>query len=217
MPIAIDDLLIGAGVSAGTGLFSSLFSGDSERTQALKKLRDKINSIQALTRGQIQDDLSSIDRSAKTMVTSTLNQAALSTAGRQNATASILASLAPSLAQARTQRDQQLNDYNRNLPFQKAQMEAGIDSQLDSDTPQQNVMNILGLGMQGALTSTIGRGTVKEEIPQNPWGPQNINTVSTTGMDLTPIPTPDLGSVSQLTLPPVDVFKRLKKLKGKVF
>ncbi|MDP4194806.1 MAG: hypothetical protein Q8940_07145, partial [Bacteroidota bacterium] len=205
MPFAIDDLLIGAGVSAGTGLLSSLFSGDSERTQALKKLRDKINSIQALTRGQIQDDLSSIDRSAKTVVTGTLNQTALSTAGRQNATASILASLAPSLAQARTQRDQQLNDYNRNLPFQKAQMEAGIDSQLDSDTPQQNVMNILGLGLQGALTSTIGRGTAKEEIPQNPWGPQNINTVSTTGMDLTPIPAPDFGSVSQLTLPPVDV------------
>ena len=146
--------LIGGAIGLGTGLLSMLFSGESEQSKAMKDLIAKIKQVQGYSRAEIDNSASQYDKAGQSAIMQTANDIAIGAVGRQNAQNAMVARMVPTVAMMGANRRANMEDYNKNLEIQKLQMEGQAIQGLSQDTPQQNFLTTVGLGIKGFQLGT---------------------------------------------------------------
>ena len=141
--------VVGGAIGLGTGLLSMLFSGESEQSKAMKDLIAKIKQVQGYSRTEIEQSANQYDKAGRTAIMQTANDTAVGAIGRQNAQNAMVARMVPTVAMMGANRRANMEDYNKNLEVEKLQMEGQAIQGLSQDTPQQNFLTTVGLGIKG--------------------------------------------------------------------
>lgn len=140
---------IGAGAGALIGAISSLFSSESDQSKEIKALIEKLKALQGYSKSEINSSVNNINRAGTTSVANAANTYALGASGRQNFLNAALPKAVAQVSLMGAERQAKMEDYNKNLEFQKITGQASLASGLDTDTPQQDFLSIAGLALQG--------------------------------------------------------------------
>lgn len=141
--------LIAAGISAGVGLLSSLFSDDDEQSKAYKDLLGRIKQIQGYSKSEIDSSVNDYNKAGRATLADAANNYAIGNNQRQGMLNASVAKMIPNIAGLGAQRKAQMLDFNKDLEVKKLSMEGQAIQGLSSDSTQDTILSATSMGLQG--------------------------------------------------------------------